>query len=71
MCAHREPAYPRGTWSCAPGRDACDCPDGACARLAASEAAQDRSLILPLFSQMSDDDQIAVSEAVRDACRAR
>lgn len=44
MCAHREASYPAGTWS-APGG------------LAESERAQDRTLILPLYHQLSDAEQ--------------
>lgn len=54
MCAHREAAYA--------GREEC-------ARffLTESEAVQDRSIILPLFHQMSEADQDRVAAAVRRA----
>jgi dTDP-4-amino-4,6-dideoxygalactose transaminase len=52
MCAHREPAYPAGSWS-APGG------------LAESERAQDSALTLPLYHQMTEADQDRVIDAVR------
>ena len=54
MCAHREHPYQ------SPERPY---------HLPASEQAQDRTIILPLFPQMSDDDQIYVAEILRDACQ--
>jgi len=70
MCAHREAAYPRDTWSCGADRD-CDRRAQPCTHLANSEAAQDRTLALPLFDGLSCDDQDrVVSELVR-ACAAR
>jgi dTDP-4-amino-4,6-dideoxygalactose transaminase len=55
MNAHREASYPAGTWRGAPGG------------LARSEAAQDEAVILPLYHQMTDDEQAKVVEALRDA----
>jgi dTDP-4-amino-4,6-dideoxygalactose transaminase len=54
MCAHREEPYSRR-----PARFV----------LRQSERAQDTGLLLPLFEQMSDDDQLAVARALRQACR--
>lgn len=68
MCAHREPAYPRHVWSC--GAAECDCAAGSCRRLAKSEQAQDGTLLLPLFHQMTEDDQDRVVAALVDACMA-
>jgi dTDP-4-amino-4,6-dideoxygalactose transaminase len=56
MCAHREPAYPAGTWS-------------ARGSLVESERAQDHGVILPLFHDLSDDDQDRVVAALASACR--
>jgi len=33
MCAHREPACPRETWSCGGAAGACDCGEGTCRKL--------------------------------------
>lgn len=52
MCAHREPAY-------------AECPHGP---LPVSEAAQDRCVLLPLFSGMTAKQQQQVVQALRDAC---
>lgn len=57
MCAHREPAFPVGTWQAAPGG------------LSVSEAAQDRGITLPLWASMSDAEQDRVVSALIEACR--
>jgi dTDP-4-amino-4,6-dideoxygalactose transaminase len=54
MCSHRELPYQRES-----GYD-----------LPESEAAQDHSVVLPLFTQMNDEDQVYVAEMLREACRA-
>ena len=53
MNAHREAAYPEGTWRVAPGQ-----------RLERSEEAQDTAIMLPLFHDLRDIDQDRVIEAV-------
>jgi len=68
MCAHREQAYPPGTWTCHPGGRDCSCAPGTCARLSQSERSQDRGVILPLFDQLSHADQDRVIEALRRLC---
>jgi dTDP-4-amino-4,6-dideoxygalactose transaminase len=70
MCAHREPAYASGRqpWSCGSGPGVCGCAAGKCTRLAVSEYAQDRTLVLPLFHEMADDDQEAVAAALAAVC---
>jgi len=55
MCTHREPAYPKGTWTC--GQTGCDCPPGICRRLIESESAQDHAILLPLFHEMTVEQQ--------------
>ena len=54
MNAHREPAYPEGTWR----------PAGP---LPAGETVQDRSVILPLFESMTEAEQRAVVAALCEA----
>ncbi len=56
MCSHREPPY-------AAPRHA--------GRLPRSEDAQDRSIILPLYPQMTEDEQAVVARALASACAAR
>jgi dTDP-4-amino-4,6-dideoxygalactose transaminase len=70
MCAHREPAYRAEPWSCGAGPGACGCAPGSCRRLQHSEQAQDRSILLPLFHQMTERDQDRVAAALREACTA-
>jgi perosamine synthetase len=50
MCAHREPAYQHEAWSSGAGTKNCD-------RLTESEQAQDRTILLPLFHQMTEQEQ--------------
>jgi len=67
MCAHREIAYARGTWSCGIASE-CDCSPGTCARLRESEKSQDHVIIVPLFHQMTDADQDKVVAVLQEAC---
>ncbi|GAB1542302.1 DegT/DnrJ/EryC1/StrS family aminotransferase [Scytonema sp. NUACC21] len=57
MCAHREPAYQQEAWSCGVETESCDCQPGHCQRLVESEQAQDRAIVLPLFHQMTAQEQ--------------
>ncbi len=72
MCAHREPAYyRREPWSCDPTLGplpGCDHAAGHCARLPQSEEAQDRSIILPLFHQLTAEEQEYIAETLRTVC---
>ncbi len=68
MCAHREPAYAATqSWACGAGPGPCGCALGACARLRESERAQDETLALPLLNEMTDAQQDAVVQALRQA----
>jgi len=68
MCAHLEPAYSGvGSWRCA--HAACK-PSGPCPNLVESERAQKQGVILPLFSQMTGDQQMRVAASLRHACAA-
>jgi perosamine synthetase len=69
MCAHREPAFiQHEPWSCGPRAEPrCDHAEGRCSRLAESERAQDRGLVLPLFDAMTDAEQALVSTALSAA----
>jgi dTDP-4-amino-4,6-dideoxygalactose transaminase len=69
MCAHREPAYQApGAWKC--WKAGCEMQDGRCAALAESERAQEHAIILPLFHQMTDDEQQTVVRALGEAVAA-
>jgi dTDP-4-amino-4,6-dideoxygalactose transaminase len=65
MCAHREPAYNQEKWSCGIQAETCDCQKGNCDRLVESEQAQDNSIILPLFHQMSEPEQNYIVKLLR------
>jgi perosamine synthetase len=66
MCAHLEPAYADpASWRCAGGRNKSS---ETCPNLAESERAQRQGVILPLFSEMTGDQQARVASALRDAC---
>ena len=58
MNAHREAAYPPGTWRQGPGG------------LSVSERTQDTTIVLPLFHDLSDADQDRVIDAVAAAVAA-
>ncbi len=69
MCAHLEPAYRDAeTWRCV--QTACK-PSGSCPNLAESEQAQREGVILPLFSEMTEEQQDRVVRALRAACSPR
>lgn len=69
MCSHREPAYQApGTWKC--WKAGCEMQDGRCRALAESERAQEHAIILPLFHQMTDDDQRTVVRVLGEAIAA-
>ena len=70
MCSHREAAYPHDTWTCIGKRNGCGCANGNCQTLRASEEGQDRSVILPLFPQMTFEQQDQVVEALQNALQA-
>ncbi len=57
MCMHREPAYPHSVWSCGRNPEECRCASGQCERLVESERAQDHAILLPLYQQMTVDEQ--------------
>jgi perosamine synthetase len=67
MCSHREAAYPAGTWSCGEKPEICGCDIGRCRKLKHSEEAQDRTIILPLFPDMTFEQQNRVIAALGDA----
>jgi dTDP-4-amino-4,6-dideoxygalactose transaminase len=69
MCSHREPAYRApGSWKC--WKPGCEIQDGRCRALAESERAQEHAIILPLFHQMTDDEQQTVVRALGEAIAA-
>lgn len=68
MCAHREGAYARtDLWTCNPASDSCDCTPGACRRLVESELARDDSIVLPLYPQLTENEQSRVVAALQRA----
>jgi len=54
MCAHREPAYAETELRFA---------------LPKSERAQDECILLPLYPQMTDDEQACVVSLLKESCR--
>lgn len=73
MCAHREPAYRAGggePWSCEGGKDRCSCGAGGCRRLRTSEQSQDHGVVLPLYHDLSREDQERIAGMVRRLCGA-
>lgn len=70
MCSHREASYTQGLWSCAGSKQpGCDCANGRCQKLKHSEQAQDHAIILPLYPQMSFEEQGFVVDSLQNALR--
>lgn len=69
MCIHQEPAYAKEPWSCAPDSESCACPGEGCRNLPHSEAARDGAIILPLYHDMTAQEQERVADALALACR--
>lgn len=67
MCSHREPAYRSEPWSCGGKQVGCGCEVGACRNLLHSELAQDNCILLPLYHEMTDEDQDRVAAALSAA----
>ncbi|WP_193195813.1 DegT/DnrJ/EryC1/StrS family aminotransferase [Nostoc sp. MG11] len=67
MCAHREPAYQIEAWLC--GSRECQCEKATCDRLSESEQAQDCTVLLPLFHQMTQHEQDYVVKVLKMACQ--
>ena len=64
MCAHRQPAYPPGTWAAGPAAG----PESAKRQaLLNSEQAEDSVVLLPLFPEMTDADQDRVVATLRES----
>ena len=55
MCSHREPAFPPGTWAC--GQSEGSSSSDKCTCLRESELAQDHTILLPLFHEMTTEQQ--------------
>lgn len=67
MCTHREPAYAAEQWLC--GVDQAAAQHGGARGLTISETAQDAGLILPLYHDMTSDEQAYVVDRLKDAIR--
>ncbi len=67
MCCHKEAAYRYEPWSCGEEHSH----DVGCGRLRQSEIAQDSTLILPLFHQMTEVDQERVCSSLLEAVRSQ
>ena len=63
-CAHREQAYEKEPWFCGSGR--CSEPVG-CSHLVHSEEAQEDCLLLPLYHELSEEDQDRVVSSLQNA----
>jgi perosamine synthetase len=70
MNVHLEPAYPKGSWSCGPAHDTCTCSGPGCRWLHVGEEIQNTAIALPLFHQMTEEEQDRVVAALRAACDA-
>jgi perosamine synthetase len=68
MCAHREPAYQVEAWSCGIDSNTCNCQPGKCQRLVEGEQAQDYAILLPLFHQMTEEEQDRAIGILKTVC---
>lgn len=68
MNAHREPAYLQETWKCAGNRQVCRCPISTCRTLIQSEFIQENAIAIPLYAQMTPEEQTQVIEAIKLVC---
>lgn len=71
MCSHREPAYQQETWFCGAAKKECQCKAGQCDRLVESEQAQDRTILLPLFHEMTEQEHDRIVHALKAALHQR
>jgi perosamine synthetase len=70
MCSHREGAYMAENWTCASRLEGhCDCAGGYCLELRHSEIAQDQCIMLPLYPEMTDNEQNQVVERLQQAIK--
>lgn len=68
MCAHREPAYAEQPWKCGQLSTRCEHQLGRCSCLGESSRAQDTTITLPLYHQMTEDEQDYVIDMLAQAC---
>lgn len=66
--AHREPAYDIEDWRCGGEKPDCDCETRSCKALTNSEYIQDHAIALPLYVQMTKEEQERVVAALREVC---
>ncbi|GAB5493186.1 MAG: DegT/DnrJ/EryC1/StrS family aminotransferase [Phototrophicaceae bacterium] len=71
MNAHREPAYQQETWRCAGNRSLCDCQARSCRTLSQSEFIQESAIAIPLYAQMTVEEQDRVIQALRMVCNGK
>jgi dTDP-4-amino-4,6-dideoxygalactose transaminase len=71
MCSHREPAYQQEAWSCGAVKKECQCKVRQCDRLIESEQAQDRTILLPLFHEMTEQEHDRIVHALKAALHQR
>ncbi|MEM9950848.1 MAG: DegT/DnrJ/EryC1/StrS family aminotransferase [Chloroflexota bacterium] len=68
MNAHCEPAYLQEPWKCAGHRAVCGCAVSHCRSLQQSEFIQENAIAIPLYPQMTDDEQTRVIDAIKIVC---
>jgi dTDP-4-amino-4,6-dideoxygalactose transaminase len=64
MCAHRERTYQTEPWLCAHRVQH----QGSCDSLHNSERAQDETIVIPMFAELTDAEQEVVVRALQSAC---
>lgn len=64
MCAHKEEAYVKNSWSCLGKKQNCECGPDTCQELQESELAQIQGIVLPLYPQMIESEQDRIIETL-------
>lgn len=68
--SHMEPAYQIEPWECGADRTACGCAAKRCRNLPETEKARLSGLLLPMYAELTGDDQDTVVSALKDVLQA-
>lgn len=64
MCAHREPAFSKNPWYCIDRSQEREGQPNSCRHLQESEIAQDNCILLPLYHELTNEEQDRVAETL-------
>jgi len=69
MCAHREPAFSKNPWYCIDRSQEREGQPNSCRHLQESEIAQDNCILLPLYHELTNEEQDRVVETLNNFIR--